>query len=90
MPSYRSYWADSTGNEKIADAMVRNRFHKLRSYFQIADNSNCLPRSDPSYDKLFKIRPFLNGVKKIFRKIQYEEQSSFDGMIIHFEGRSRS
>jgi len=63
MPSYRMYWADSTRYGPIADTMSRNRFDTLRNHFHINDNSHMKTRDDPEYDKLFKVRPFLDSIK---------------------------
>ncbi|XP_068084847.1 piggyBac transposable element-derived protein 2-like [Anabrus simplex] len=88
MPSYRMYWAEKTRYPLIADVMSRNRFDKLRSYFHVNDNSRMKARTDPDYDKLFKVRPFVDKIRENFGKIEPEEHNVVDELIIPFKGRS--
>ena len=88
MPSYRMYWADSTRFDPIVGVMSRNRFDTMRNYFHINDNDKMKARDDPEYDKLFKVRPFVDSIKSSFREIEVEEYNSVDELIIPFKGRS--
>jgi hypothetical protein len=85
MPSYRmyEYWADSTRFDPTADVMSRNWSDTMRNYFHINDSSTMKAHHDPEYDKLFKVRPFLDSIKSSFREIEVEEYSSADELIIH-------
>ncbi|KAJ4445301.1 hypothetical protein ANN_07106 [Periplaneta americana] len=42
-------------------------------------------RNDPNYDKLFKVRPFIDSVKA---ETEPEKYNSVDELIIPFKGRS--
>ena len=66
MPSYRMYWADSTRFDPVVDVMSRNRFGNMRNYFHINDNDTMKARDDTEYDKLFKVRPFVDSKKSSF------------------------
>lgn len=88
MPSYRMYWARATRFPAIADNMSRNVFEKIKSNLHLNDNSRMLPRSDPDYDKLFKIRPFLEKIKSNFQKIPSEEHNSVDEVLIPCKSRN--
>lgn len=88
MPSYRMYWAQETRYPVIADVMSRNRFEKLRTYLHFNDNEKMKNRGDPDYDKLFKLRPFINALQENFSNIEPEEHNSIDEIIIPFKGRS--
>ena len=48
-----------------------------------------LPRDNPDFDKLFKVRPFIDSLKANF-KLQYmpHEELSVDESMIHFKGRT--
>lgn len=87
MPSYRMYWAQETRFPPIADIMSRNRFDKLRNCIHLNNNDNVKPREDINYDKLFKVRPFIDALKSNFSKIEPEENHSVDEMMIPFKGR---
>ena len=80
MPSYRMYWADTTRLELIEDVM--------RNYFHINDNSTMKALDDPQYDKLFKLKPFVDSIKSSFQEIEVEEYNSVDELITSFKGRS--
>lgn len=88
MPSYKMYWAQETRYPLIADVMSRNRFEALKTAFHINDNSNCKSRSDPAYDKLFKVRPLIDKLRENFLTIEPEEHNSIDEIMIPFKGRS--
>lgn len=88
VPSYRMYWSNETRFSPIADIMSRNRFDKLRSTIHISDNSKMKLRDDENYDKLFKIRPFIDQLKINLAKIKQEEFNSVDEIMIPFKGRS--
>ena len=86
VPSYRQYWADSTRIATIADVMPRNRFDKLRSFIHVNDNTKMLQRSEPGYDKLFKVRPFIDSLRKNLSVVEQEEYSAVDEMVTPFKG----
>ena len=62
VPNYRMYWANSTRCDPIADVMSRNWFDTMRNYFHMNDNNTMKARDDPEYDRLFKVRPFVDSV----------------------------
>lgn len=68
--------------------MPRNRFDRLRGFLHVNDNSKMTSRNEPNYDKLFKVRPFIDALKQNFAKIEPEEYSAVDEMIIPFKGHS--
>lgn len=82
MPSYSMFWAEKTRYPQVADVMARNRFKMLRSCLHFNNNDKLVPRSDPSYDKLFKIRPFLDKLRKNFLQVEPEEHNSVDEFMI--------
>jgi hypothetical protein len=88
LPSHRMYWADSTRSDPFEDVMSRNRFDTMSNYFHINDNDTMKARDDPEYDKLFKVRPFVDSFKSSFREIDVEEYSSVDELIIPLKGQS--
>lgn len=87
MPSYRMYWAHATRFPPIADAMARNSFEKLKSNLHLNDNSLMKPRDHEGYDKLFKIRLFLEKIRKNFQKICSAEHNSIDEVLIPCKAR---
>ena len=48
--------------------MTVNRFGWLLGNIHLNDNSLMPDRNSPTYDKLFKVRPFLNMMQENFEK----------------------
>lgn len=90
LPSTRLYWSENAllGVPEVKKIMPRNRFDKLTEYFHLNDSTKSLPREDPAYDKLFKIRPLLDVVTV---KCQSEylpgRDVSVDEAMVKFKGR---
>lgn len=85
--SVRAFWANATRVEKIADHMPRNRFEKLSSHIHFADNDEHA-KDNACTDKLWKLRPWLNGLKTSLSKLPQEEHSAVDEVMVPFKGRS--
>ena len=88
LPRYRMYWSPKTRIPVIADAMGVTRFEKLKRFFHCNDNAKMVPRENPNFDKLFKVRPVLNSVLNKCRKLPQEEKHSVDEQIIPTKCRS--
>lgn len=88
MPSYRDFWRKETRYPPVADIMSRNRFDKLRTYMHVNDNTKMLQRNSPGYDKLFKIRPMVDILRRNFQSIEPEEYQSVDELMIPYKGRN--
>ena len=88
-PSYRMYWArDTRFNAISADTMSRNHFESILRYLHFNENTAMLPRYHAVYDPLFKIRPFLECLRRNMKNVEPEERHSIDEQIIPFKGRS--
>lgn len=87
-PSYRMYWCEESRFSAVADVMSRNRFELLLRYMHFNDNSQALPRGDPGYDPLFKVRPLMDRLRIQMSLIEPEQRQSIDEQIVPFKGRS--
>ena len=91
LPKFKLYWSTDPffRVQGIADVMPRNRFMKLLNNFHVSDNSTSVPRDDPAFDKLRKIRPLLTIMNSLFQKNAVSTYSqSIDEAMILFKGRS--
>lgn len=88
MVTYRLYWSNECRYPPIADALCRNRFEQIKKYLHINDNALQPPLGHKDHDKLYKIRPLLETLRKNISKIPPEEKHSIDEQIIPFKGRS--
>ena len=68
--------------------MSRNRFEKLSQYFHVNNNANQVPREDPAYDKLFKVRPVINRrVQCCQMELMPERDLTVDEAMVKHNGR---
>lgn len=69
LPAIRLYW--STNNNffvpRVANVMTRKRFLQILRYLHINDNSKMPKKGEESFDKLYKIRPLLDFLNKIYK-----------------------
>ena len=68
---------------KITSLMTRDRFQQIKSNFHLVNNLN----KDPK-DKLFKIRPLIEYLKKKFKETKMIEELSIDEQMVPFKGIS--
>ena len=64
LPDYNLYWAAETCYPKIADVMSNKQFKQLQKYVLIVENTT-KDNTRNKYDKLFKIHPVTEAVRKI-------------------------
>lgn len=91
LPSYRDYWSSDSvlRDQFISSAMPVNRFGWLLSNLHLNDNSNMPNRQDQNYDKLYKLRPFLDSLSSTFISCYNPtEYQTVDESMIRFKGRS--
>ena len=68
--------------------MSGRRFELLMKYLHLNDSQTQPGRDDSNYDKLYKIRPFLNMITNSFKTVFTPYQTiSVDESIIGFKGR---
>ncbi len=88
MPRYRMYWENCTRYDNVAKVMSRNRFEEIKRFLHFVDNSTRPLQGSPDTDKLFKIRPLFEKLRKNCLQIKPEEHNSIDEQMIPFKGRS--
>ena len=64
LPEIHDYWSTEPALEMswYRSVMPRDRFTQILRYLHCSDKKLALPRTDPQYDKLHKIRPVLGTV----------------------------
>uniref|UniRef100_A0A4W6C1N5 PiggyBac transposable element-derived protein domain-containing protein n=1 Tax=Lates calcarifer TaxID=8187 RepID=A0A4W6C1N5_LATCA len=82
MPSMDDYWAEDTRYTKIANVMPVKRFKCLSRFIHFQDNET----SDPTQDRLCKVTPVLNHIRKKCLEIDSENQFSIDEMMVPYKG----
>lgn len=68
--------------------MLRNRFTQILRYIHFVNNTQLIPRGQDGYDKLGKIRPFLELIKNRFQRVYAPSRNlSVDETLVKFKGR---
>ena len=91
LPSYRDYWSTSPEfhDPYISSLMTVKRFSWLLSNLHLNDNAIMPKRGEPGYDKLYKLRPFLNLLSQNFEScMSPTKEVCIDESMIKFKGRS--
>lgn len=89
LPRYRLFWSDECRVPVIADVMSRNRFFDMNKFVHFANNDEVITdRQDPRYDRLFKIRPLLEFVKRTCLRMIPQQRQSVDEQVIPFKGKT--
>lgn len=66
LPSLDDYWSTDPilSDDWFRTVFSCNHFHQILQYMHVADNTKALDRSNPNYDKLWKVRPLLDVLSK--------------------------
>lgn len=91
--SYRDYWSSAPDlhDDYISNIMPVNRFSWLLSHLHLNDNSVIPKKGDANYDKLYKVRPFLNLILKNSQAVYNPNRIvAIDESMIKFKGRHSS
>ena len=91
LPSMYDYWSTNPilSAPGIVKGMGRNRFRSILSHLHLNDNSRMPGRTDPGYDKLYKVRPLLEKIRLNSQaSYQPHQQLAVDEAMILFKGRS--
>ena len=81
LPRYDMYWANETKTPRVSEVMSRNRYKSLRKYLHVRNNSE-KDLEENKNDKLFKISPVLDRVRKNCLQTEPEQNNSIDEQII--------
>ena len=67
----RSYWSSRPIYHMpiFSSTIPRARYKMTMRFLNYNDNTQCPPRNDPNFDKLYKIRPLLNYFSEIFPQL---------------------
>lgn len=87
-PRLKSFWATKTRVSCIADNISRNKFFTIRSCLKIVSDADINEEQKKS-DKLWKVRPFLEEIRKGCLKLERRPQCSIDEQMIPFTGRTK-
>ena len=84
-PQMRMYWSGVTRVPRIADAMARDRFFKIRNNLKVVDD-DAVSAVVKESDRLWKVRPLLEKVKQTCLTRMRDGEVSIDEQMIPFSG----
>lgn len=87
LPAARMYCTKHVGQSQVYDVMTCNRFEAIKRFLHFNNNENFIPRDKDGHDKLFKIRPILDMIRKCLMLVPKEEFLSVDEQIIPIKCR---
>ncbi|XP_055852309.1 piggyBac transposable element-derived protein 3-like isoform X2 [Episyrphus balteatus] len=82
LPVSRNYWNSTIGQPQIYESMTCNRFETIKQHLHFNDNTNFIPYGNPGHDKLFKVRPLLDGIRQQLLLVPKEEFLKIEEQII--------
>lgn len=82
----RRFWCPEANIRAVSDFMSRNRWERIKSCIHFADNTKMPDRKSPQYDKLYKIRPFVERLNEKFNKIPVNMNVCVDEMMVPYKG----
>ena len=89
-PQICNYWSTDPliATPSFAEAMPRDRFYNLLSFLHINDNEQAVPRGDPNFDPLYKVKPIYDVVSSRFRSVYRPTQHvCIDEAMVPWKGR---
>lgn len=89
-PSIEDYWVTSWpfATPTFSSILSRDRFSLLMKFLHLNDSTKYVPKGQPGYDPLYKLRPFVDPLLANF-KAAYTlgRELSVDEAMIGFKGR---
>jgi hypothetical protein len=91
LPQVEDYWSTNPllGAPGIISGMPIKRFKVLLRHLHLNDNTTAVPRGEPNFDKLHKLRPLISIIRKNSLKLNNPgRQLSIDEAMVGYKGRS--
>ncbi|XP_071996111.1 protein lin-9 homolog isoform X2 [Engystomops pustulosus] len=92
-PSIGAYWGTDILYQTLLFRMImtRTRFESILKFLHYSDDTRCPPRDDPSFDRLYKVRPLIQHFSSSFAKVYTPEKClSVSESLLHFKGKLQS
>jgi hypothetical protein len=90
LTSYKLYWSpdEFLGNIGVKSVMLRKKYELINKYLHVSDRENEPLRNTPQFDKLYKVRKFLEDLTENFRLRNAANcNQSIDEGMVAFKGR---
>ena len=91
LPDLYDYWSttDTLHYFPVASRIPRKRFLEVQRYLHFTDNRTIIPKGQEGFDRLAKVRPIINSVRKCFLENYLpHKENAVDEAMVPFKGRS--
>jgi hypothetical protein len=91
LPFVHDYWSSDCllGVPSISAGMPIDHFKALLRCLHLSDNSKTVPRNQPGYNRLHKIRPIIDRLRETWRTVYNPpKEQSIDEAMVGFKGRN--
>ena len=85
LPRTRYYWNSDVQIPAITNYMSMRRWETIKSSLHFVDNEE-EPKRCPLFDRIWKMRPYIDLLNDRFNQIPMGENLSFDEQIIPYDG----
>ena len=83
----RQYWSPETEVSAITECMGSKRWETIKRFLHFNDNEKASKKGEPGYDKIYKIRPFIEYLNKKFNQIPMSENLCIDEQMVPYTGK---
>ncbi|KAL9967433.1 hypothetical protein ACROYT_G025655 [Oculina patagonica] len=90
LPRFEMYWSQDKliYQEGIANVMSQTRFLQIWRYFHLADNAVAIPRGAGGFDKIYRVRSYLNIILTNIRdEYRLEKNIAIDETMVAHKGK---
>ena len=90
LPRINMYWSNNTllHQKSVSEVMSQTRFIQIWRYFHLAGNSSAIPRGSPGFDKIYRVREFLNVILRNAQRLhRLDREITIDETMVPHKGR---
>ena len=90
LPRIAMYWSSDAlcHQQTVSNLMPYIRFFQIWRYFHLADNTTALPRDNSNFDKIYRVREFLDLVMRNAQNLyRLHRDLSIDETMVPHKGR---
>ena len=88
LPRSRLYWSLDLAIRKVKNILLKKRFEQIKRFVYFNDITKMLSPTDANFDKLFKVKPLLDHLRKKFNFISMSQMMCIDEIMIPFKKNS--
>ena len=86
LPRTRYYWKKDNSIKDVSEYMTMRRWETIKSYIHFSNNDEEPEKGDPNYDRIYKVRPFVELINERFMNIPFTEHLCIDEQMVPYSG----